>query len=307
MSEETKDTKALQTVQAEPAPMISYGSKMADLLMNVQAFDQLHSAARVFQSSPLVPNHMRKDYASCILALAIAIEMRENPVVVMQNIYFVHGRAGWGATYMIARANRSGVFSSRIDWRMAGSGKTRSATAYATLADSGKTVEVTVDMAMAHAEGWTQNSKYQTMPDQMLRYRSATFLIRLYCPEVMVGYSTTDELEDMGPPVQQVTMEAPKLTTPGKKGRHPKGHRQLKQAEVVEPKHPTPPPQSEEPEPQQPQGPEWLEILEDRLMAYKAQHGGDPPDWPEEITDEALASKWIAWLDEHTGDDSDPF
>lgn len=48
---------------------------------------------------------------------------------------------------------------------------------------------------MAKAENWTKNQKYRSMPEQLLRYRSATFLIRLYCPEVMVGVPAQVEVE----------------------------------------------------------------------------------------------------------------
>jgi len=52
-------------------------------------------------------------------------------------------------------------------------------------------------MKMAKAEGWSKNKKYQTMPELMLQYRAATFLVRLYCPEVLSGMPTSDEVEDL--------------------------------------------------------------------------------------------------------------
>jgi hypothetical protein len=35
------------------------------------------------------------------------------------------------------------------------------------------------------------------MPQLMLRYRAAALLVRLYCPEVLMGYQTAEELEDV--------------------------------------------------------------------------------------------------------------
>lgn len=63
------------------------------------------------------------------------------------------------------------------------------------MASTGKRVQVTMSMDTAKKEGWTSNKKYQSMPEQMLRYRSATALIRLYCPEVMVGIPSVVEIE----------------------------------------------------------------------------------------------------------------
>jgi len=160
-------------------------------------FEHSQRVAKMFASSELVPQHLRGKLADCLIAYAIAKRTREEPLVVLQNIYFVSGRAGWSAQYMIAKANRSGVFSRRINWRVEGAGENMRVTAFATLADSGEVVEATASMAMAKAEGWTRNTKYQTMPDQMLRYRSAAMLIRLFCPEVMMGLPMVDEVEDI--------------------------------------------------------------------------------------------------------------
>jgi hypothetical protein len=57
---------------------------------------------------------------------------------------------------------------------------------------------------MVKAEGWDiargeskMPSKWTTLPDIMGRYRSAMFLGRLYCPEVLLGLPTDDELHDV--------------------------------------------------------------------------------------------------------------
>jgi hypothetical protein len=52
-------------------------------------------------------------------------------------------------------------------------------------------------MDTARKEGWTKNPKYKTMPEQMLRYRSATWLIRLHCPEVLLGMQASEEIQDV--------------------------------------------------------------------------------------------------------------
>lgn len=159
--------------------------------------------ARMFAMSPLVPEHLRKGppeqaIANCWIALTLAEAMGEVPLIVMQNIHVVNGKAGFASQYMIARANSSGVFKGRIDWRVDNSDPNNlSVTAFAVIKDSGQEVSVTCDMKMAKAEGWTKNAKYSTMPEVMLRYRSAAFLVRFYAPDVMLGYQTSEELEDV--------------------------------------------------------------------------------------------------------------
>jgi hypothetical protein len=167
-----------------------------------QHFGLMQRQARMFAMSPLVPEHLRKGtaeqaMANCYIAMTIADRMGEDRMTVMQNIHIVHGTAGFKAQYMIARANASGVFRDGIDWEISGKGADLSVTAYAKLASTGRRVEITVDMGMAKAEKWTSNAKYQTMPEIMLRYRSGTFLVRMYAPQVMLGYQTVEEREDL--------------------------------------------------------------------------------------------------------------
>ena len=169
-----------------------------DTLASRETFEHMQRVAKVFCASDLIPAHLKKNNgADALLALAIAKRMGEDPVSVCQNIYFVSGKAGWSASYMIARANRSGVFKGPIRWRSEGEGDGLAVTARGRLAEiEGEDVEVTVSMKMAKAEGWVKNPKYNTMAEHMLRWRSATMLIRLYCPEVMMGMPTDDELTD---------------------------------------------------------------------------------------------------------------
>ena len=178
-------------------PMIREREDAADLFVSPAAFEHTQRVAKVFTASALVPQHLRQNVADCILALAIARRMNEDPVSVMQNIYFVGGKAGWMAQYMIARANKAGIFKGPIRWRSTGEGDALEVTAFGTLAETKDEANVTVTMKMAKAEGWTRNTKYSTMPEHMLRWRAATMLIRLYCPEVMMGLPTDVEMQDM--------------------------------------------------------------------------------------------------------------
>lgn len=164
--------------------------------------------ARMFAMSPLIPEHLRKGppevaMSNCYIALTLAEAMGEVPLIVMQNIHVVNGKAGFASQYMIARANSSGVFKGRIDWRIDRSNpQNLSVTAFAFLKETGDEVSVTCDMAMAAAEGWTKNPKYKSMPEVMLRYRSAAFLVRFYAPDVMLGYQTVEEVSDVAMAVE---------------------------------------------------------------------------------------------------------
>jgi hypothetical protein len=89
-----------------------------------------------------------------------------------------------------------------LDYKMSGEGDGLSCFAYATELTTGKELKgPTVTMAMAKREGWATKtgSKWQTMPDLMIRYRAAAFWGRLYVPEFLVGMKTQEEVIDIEP------------------------------------------------------------------------------------------------------------
>lgn len=179
-------------------------------LMDPVRFEHLQRVGQMLAASVLFPEHLRKGdrqqaAANGALVMNMAMRLNEDPLTVAQNIYFVGGKPGWSTTYMIAKANQHGVFKGPINWKITGEGDNLSVTAYATLAESGEKVSHTVDMKMAKAENWTSNKKYQSIPQVMLRYRSAAALIRFYCPEVMVGLPTQIEVETGGEEMRDVT------------------------------------------------------------------------------------------------------
>lgn len=177
-------------------------------------FEHAQRVAKVFSDSALVPGHFQGKLANCLIALNIADRMGEDPLTVMQNLAIVSGKPCWQTQYMIARANKSGVFASRITWAAEGKADALAVTASAKLADSGEVVSVAVSMAMAKADGWLKNAKYQSMPEHMLRWRSAAMLIRLYAPEVMLGIQSVEEVEDVSAGVpRDITPARPAVQT----------------------------------------------------------------------------------------------
>jgi hypothetical protein len=189
-------------------PMPVTGDDSGDMLFDARAFRHAMELAKTISESALIPPHLRGKVPDILLALYMARTMGENPLYVLQSIHVIQGRAAWSAQYLIARANGSGRFRGPIRWREEGQGDSLAVTAYATLAETGDDVEYTVDMKMAKAEGWTnRNPKYRTMPNLMLRYRSATLLVRLFVPDVLMGlherYELIDSGRDRGPVNQQ--------------------------------------------------------------------------------------------------------
>lgn len=154
--------------------------------------------ATALSRSTIIPKAFQGQAANCFVALDMANRMGASPMEIMQNIYVVHGTPGFSAKYAIAMANKSGVFKGPICFEERGSGSTLSVTAFAIVRETGQRVEFTADMAMAKAEKWDSNPKYKSgLAALMLKYRSATLLIRTTCPEVLLGMQTAEEVEDV--------------------------------------------------------------------------------------------------------------
>jgi hypothetical protein len=154
---------------------------------------------KAFAASSLVPAQYQGNLANCIVALEMANRMGASPLMVMQNLYIVHGNPGWSSKFLIASFNQCGRFSAlRYDFTADRTG----CRAWATEKATGERIEgPQVTMAMAKDEGWStkSGSKWKTMPELMLMYRAAAFLIRTYAPEISMGLRTDDEIIDMGP------------------------------------------------------------------------------------------------------------
>ena len=172
-----------------------------DVFSDPQAFALAEQAATRLADSRLIPEHFRGKAADCLLAVAMSRQMGLSPLVVMQGIHMVKGKMGWGAPFLIALAKQHGI---HIRWRVepltpdAIRGiRNLSVTAYSTLPGDTTPVEVNITTAQAVEAGWTGNDQYKHSCELMLKYRSATWLVRQYAPDILFGLHTSDEIKDV--------------------------------------------------------------------------------------------------------------
>jgi hypothetical protein len=168
-------------------------------LMSPDIFAQVQRVALGYVTASTVPEAYRgkENLGNVIVALEMAHTMNLSPVVVMNNLYIIHGRPSWKSEFVISQINASGLFSSPLTYER-GSEDGGRCRAYAMR--GGEPVHGPwVSMKMAQAEGWTtrKGSKWATMPELMLMYRAATLFARVHAPEVLNGYSVDTEVTDM--------------------------------------------------------------------------------------------------------------
>jgi hypothetical protein len=157
---------------------------------------EMWNLATALSRADIIPKQYQGSPANVFVALDMAKRLGCGSMEIMQNTFVVHGTPGFSSKYIIGMANQKGPFTGPIHFAYT-PGTNPSVTASAIVSATGERVEMTADMAMAKAEGWSKNKKYQTMPQLMLSYRAGTLLVRLYCPEVLLGLQTTEELQDV--------------------------------------------------------------------------------------------------------------
>lgn len=170
---------------------------------SLQGFELAQRAAKLLAQSSLVPKEYQGNLPNCVIALNMAARMNADPLMVMQNLFVVNGRPGWSSQFLISTFNTSGKFSSlRYEWVGERGTDDWGCRAWAIEKATGqKLVGATVTIGLAKKEGWysKNGSKWQTMPQQMLMYRAASWFIRAYAPELAMGMHTEEEIIDITP------------------------------------------------------------------------------------------------------------
>lgn len=195
------ENKAVET-QVVPQQNDEYALTPAG--QETKKFEVLQRKAKMLVSSTIVPETYRGNIGNCIIALEMAERMGTPPLMVMQNLYVVHGNPAWSSKYLIGTINASKRFSPlRYEFKGEEGKPDYGCRCYAYEASDKEHKEplygdwITLDMA--NKEGWTKKagSKWLSMPNQMLRYRAAAFWQRVYCPEISMGLLTAEEAEDI--------------------------------------------------------------------------------------------------------------
>lgn len=199
---QTTTLKELSKASDSPAVRVGFDT--------VSGFEAMQRMAKLFTASSIVPDVYRgnspTNQGNAVIALDMALRMGANPLMVMQNLYVVHGRPAWSAQFLIATLNQSGKFSAlRYEFEGSEGSDDWGCRAVATELSTGeKLIGPLITIGLAKKEGWhskkdkygKETSKWQSMPELMLRYRAASWFVRVYAPEIAMGLQTAEEVAD---------------------------------------------------------------------------------------------------------------
>ena len=173
----------------------------SSIYQSQNSFEFAQRQAKSLCESNLVPQSYQgqKGLPNCLVALEMSKRMNLSPLTVMQNLHIIHGPPAWSAQFISSQILGCGRFTN-FDYIVSGQGETLEVQCIAKRVEDQKIVKGTpVSMRMAKLEGWTRNSKYQSMPELMLRNRAATFFGRQYIPDLLLGVQTSEEVVDIQP------------------------------------------------------------------------------------------------------------
>ena len=168
-----------------------------------QKFESLQRKAMALAKSELIPKQFQGKIADCIIAVDMAERTGSPALAVLQNLHVIHGKPSWSSQFIIAVINQCGRFEP-LRFSIRGEGDDYGCVAYTHYIGEEKTKENAIKspritVGIAKAEGWhgKTGSKWKTMPELMVQYRAATLFGRLFCPDLLMGMQSVDELADI--------------------------------------------------------------------------------------------------------------
>lgn len=179
---------------------------------NIDTFRDALKMAEILSQTQLIPEDFRNKPADVLVAIEYARRLNVPPTAILPHLYVIHGRPSMSTQMLIGLVNRSGLFS-RISWEEGVDGSCQ----YTPFEGGNKTIanyyaiakftelstgqewkSQRIDVKFAIQNGWLskKGSKWVGLPQIMVRYRSASVLIKSVCPELALGMDFTEDLLD---------------------------------------------------------------------------------------------------------------
>jgi hypothetical protein len=207
----------------------------ADMLFSDGMLERVEKFAGLMaQGRSTIPDHLRGSEADCMAVVMQAAQWKMNPFAVAQKTHLVSGTLGYEAQLVNAVINSMAPTKDRLhyDWfgpweNVVGKFETRTSQkgrdyiapnwtlddekdcgvkVWATLKGEDEPRELKLLLSQAQVRNSTL---WASDPKQQLAYLAVKRWSRLYCPDVIMGVYTPDELEDLPPQPSEVDITPP--------------------------------------------------------------------------------------------------
>lgn len=217
----------------------------ANMLMNPKIMEQLHNFAVVMSKGGVtVPQHLKGNVADCLAIAMQSAQWGMNPFAIAQKTHLVNGTLGYEAQLVNAVVSSSSAIKGRFkyewfgDWstvignfieKTSSKGNKYSAPNWKLSDEKGLGIRISAtlkgdteptELNLLLTQAQVRNSTlWASDPKQQLAYLAVKRWARLYCPDVILGVYTPDEVETRTEPPgeRDVTPTAPEGSTKSKK------------------------------------------------------------------------------------------
>ncbi|MGP1605736.1 MAG: RecT family recombinase [Moraxella sp.] len=186
-------------------PTQPMNESLSQIMFNDGLFAKCERLAQIMASgSCTIPKHLQGKVGDCFAIIGQSLRWGMDPFAVAQKTHLVNGTLGYEAQLVIAVINARAPIVGRLkfdyfgDWSKVKSKDDKSDNVGVVVSAimQGDTEPTTLSISMAQI-GTVRNSPLWTAdPRQQLAYLGAKRWARLYCPDVILGVYTPDELAD---------------------------------------------------------------------------------------------------------------
>jgi hypothetical protein len=192
--------------EIEQKAMVAVGRKGLEL----QDMDGMFRFAKAVAMSGLAPKGLEKPEA-IFVAVQLGLELGLSPMAALQNIGVINGRPGIFGDAALALVRSSGVLEEYYE-QLGGAGDARFCKVYSKRRGASEPMETTFTVGDAkRAKLWGKPGPWSDYPDRMLKFRARGFNLRDNFGDILKGFRTTEELQDM--PDEERRFESAKPAT----------------------------------------------------------------------------------------------
>jgi hypothetical protein len=166
--------------------------------------------AHFMATARMIPPHLQKSPADCLLVIRQAIRWHMDPFAVAQECSSIQGKVMYGGKLVAAVINTHANLKEHLSYRYHGKGDARAVTVSGHI--DGEDQPRTIRVALKDAK--TTNKVWQTQPDQQLAYHGARVWARRHAPELMLGVYSPEEFPQPAPKTEAIAKPDPTTLSP---------------------------------------------------------------------------------------------
>jgi hypothetical protein len=194
-------------IESTNAPIVNVNNTSAMVLSGDSMEKMLKFSQMMATSKITIPKHLQGNAGDCFAIVMQAMQWGMNPFAVAQKTHLVNGVLGYEAQLVNAVINSRAPITTRLNYEWFGdwskvNGKTDNSTEVGVTVFAimqGESEPRTLSLSMAQVGKVRNSPLWESDPRQQLAYLATKRWSRLYCPDVILGVYTADEVEDFEP------------------------------------------------------------------------------------------------------------